>query len=391
LIKSDPAKDIRLAWAEIDLSAVTHNIDLIRSLRTSSGTKIMAVVKADSYGHGAVDISRHALKNGVDTLGVAFVEEGMQLREAGIDAPIYILGECSSSAAEQAIENSLILTVNSIDSARSYSIIAKKKGFKASININIDTGMHRLGINWKDVQSVPVIKAFGYLKIEGIFSHFSCASEEDPAFTKKQINRFSSVMKKLESSGISFSNVHIANSAAFFRFKGLYFNMVRTGISIYGLSPYGKGWDIWLPEKARKDIKGLRPVLSLKSRITFIKNVVKGEPISYCGTFRTKRDSVIATIPVGYGDGYSRMLSNRSKVLIKGMEAPVVGNVTMDYFMVDITDISGKNEINVGDEVVLIGKSGLKSITVEDIASILGTINYEVTCMLKPRIPRICI
>jgi alanine racemase len=203
------------------------------------------------------------------------------------------------------------------------------------------------------------------------------------------MKRFSAVLETLRSSGISSRKVHIANSAAFFRYRDSHYDMVRIGISLYGLNPYAKGWEKWLPEKAKNAVKDLKPVLSLKSRISSIKKVNAGEPISYCGTFRTERDSVIATIPVGYADGYSRILSNRTKVLLKEMEAPAVGNITMDQFMVDITEMVKKKDIRQGDEVVLIGRSGQKQIWADDIAGTLGTINYEVTCMLKNRIPRV--
>jgi len=385
----DPGKDMHFARAEIDLLNLAHNIAIIKSYRSRPETKIMAVVKADAYGHGAIEISREAIKSGVDALGVAFVPEGVLLREEGIDIPVYILGECPPLAVEDAIKNNLILTVNSLDSAKVYSMTARKMNLKARININIDTGMNRLGTNWRNIADIAAIRKIGNLNSDGIFTHFACASEKDPSYTMMQIERFLETKKALTASGISFNNVHFANSAAFFRFDETHLDMVRIGISMYGLNPYSKGWKEWLPEKIRKIVSDLRPVLSLKSQISFIKKLASREAVSYCGTFRTSRDSIIATIPVGYGDGYSRLLSNKSKVLIKGMEAPVIGNITMDHFMVDITDISKRARIMPGDEVVLIGVSGKKRISAEDIAEILGTINYEVVCMIGKRIPRI--
>ncbi|HAJ95920.1 MAG TPA: alanine racemase [Actinobacteria bacterium] len=390
-MQSGPEKDIRFARAEIDLSSLAHNIRIIKSYRSRPETKIMAVVKADAYGHGATMISREAIKSGVDALGVAFAPEGILLREEGINIPVYILGECPPFAVEDAIKNNLILTVNSLDSAKVYSEIAGKMNIRACININIDTGMNRLGINWRNITDIAAIKKFDNIDIDGIFTHFACASEEDPSYTMMQMKRFLKAEKLLTASGIPFNNVHSANSAAFFRFNETHLDMVRTGISIYGLNPYGKGWENWLPEKTKKIVSGLRPVLSFKSNVSFIKKLASGEPVSYCGTFRTSRDSIIATVPVGYGDGYSRLLSNGSKVLIKGMEAPVAGNITMDQFMVDITDISKRARIMPGDEVVMIGTSGGKIISAEDIAGIMGTINYEAVCMIGKRIPRIYI
>lgn len=388
-MKLDPGKDKRFAWAEIDLSALASNLKLLISQRARPGVKFMAVVKADAYGHGAVETSRTLLESGADALGVALAEEGLLLRQEGTDAPIYILGECPAAAVEDAMENRLILTVNSVESARTYSKLAGKKGQKTSVNINIDTGMNRLGINWKDADSISIIRSLSNLTIDGVFSHFACASEEDPDYTKLQMKRFSTALETLQSLGLTTSIIHFANSAAFFRFKESHFDMVRAGLSLYGMNPYADDWEKWLPPETIKAVNKLKPVLSLKSRISFIKTVNSGEPISYCGTFKAENDSVIATIPVGYADGYSRILSNKSKVLIKGFEVPVVGNITMDQFMVDITGIYGKKKIKTGDEVVLIGTSGQKRISAGDIAELLGTINYEVTCMIKKRIPRV--
>ena len=384
-------KDKRYAWAEIDLAYLDHNIRLIRSVGSAGDARVMAVVKADGYGHGAVAVSKQALKSGAAALGVALVKEGIKLRKAGIGAPIYVLGECSPHSVADAIKNKLILTINSLSSAEEFSGIAEKNGGNLSVNINIDTGMNRVGINWKDAAGeIPVIKKIRGLNIEGIFSHFSCASEENDDFSKLQWERFSGLRKEIEEILPDINNIyHFANSAAFFRLPFSRLDMARIGLSIYGLNPYREGWKKWIPEETRKMISGLKPVLSLKSRISFIKRTGAGEPISYCGTFKTKRESVIATIPVGYADGYSRLFSNKAKILIGGMEAPVVGNITMDQFMVDITGIAKVKNVECGDEVVLIGRSGDKEILVEDIAKLAGTINYEIVCMISDRIPRV--
>jgi alanine racemase len=382
-------KDNRCAWVEVDLANLENNIKVIKSYRSGPGTKIMAVVKADAYGHGAVEISRRAVKSGADALGVAIADEGILLRKNGIKVPIYILGKCTEAAAEDAIKNKLILTIDSAESAKFYSGVAGKLGRVAPVNINVDTGMNRIGINWKNISEILSVLDLKNLNAEGIFSHFSCAGEKDAYFTLKQMQRFSETREKLAGLGISFKNIHFANSAAFFRFKDTHFNMVRTGISLYGLNPYSKGWQYWLPEKARESVSRLKPVLSLKGRISFVKETASGEHVSYCRTFTTKRDSIIATIPVGYADGYSRILSNRSKVLLGGMEAPVIGNITMDQFMIDVTDISKKRKILPGEEVIIIGSSGDKKISADDLAEIMGTINYEVICMIRSRIPRV--
>jgi len=390
-MKISSEKDKRCAWAEIDLANLDHNIRLIRSAGSAEDARIMAVVKADGYGHGAVEISKQVLKSGASALGVALVEEGIKLRKAGIDSPIYVLWECSPHSVADAVKNKLILTINSLSSAEDFSGIAKKAEGDLHVNINIDTGMNRLGINWKDAAGeIPVIKKIRGLNIEGIFSHFSCASEENDDFSKLQWERFSGLRKEIGEILPDTGHIyHFANSAAFFRFPFSRLDMARIGLSIYGLNPYGEGWGEWIPEETRNMISALKPVLSLKSRISFIKKTGAGEPISYCGTFKTKAESVIATIPVGYADGYSRLLSNKAKVLIGGMEAPVVGNITMDQFMVDITGIVKVKNVECGDEVVLIGRSGDKEILVEDIAELAGTINYEIVCMISDRIPRV--
>ena len=384
-------RDKRYAWAEIDLGNLDHNLRLIRSAGTTRDAGIMAVVKANAYGHGAVEVSKQVLKSGASTLGVALVEEGIQLRKAGIGAPIYVLGECSPHSVRDAVKNKLILTINSFASAENFTNIVGKNNGDLYVNINIDTGMNRIGINWKDaVGEIPLINRIRGLNIDGIFSHFSYASEEDEDFSKLQWERFSRVRKEIERILPDINNIyHFANSAAFFRFPFSRLDMARIGLSLYGLNPYGERWEEWVPEEIRNMISRLKPVLSLKSKISFIKRTGTGEPISYCGTFKTKTESVIATIPVGYADGYSRLLSNKAKVLIGGMEAPVVGNITMDQFMVDITDIVKVRNIECGDEAILIGKSGDKEILVEDIAELAGTINYEVVCMISERIPRI--
>jgi alanine racemase len=364
---------------------------IIKSAGSIANVGIMAVVKANAYGHGAVEVSKQVLKSGASALGVALVEEGIKLRKAGIGAPIYVLGECSPHSVRDAVKNKLILTINSFASAENFSNIVGKNNGDLSVNINVDTGMNRIGINWKDaVGEIPLINRIRGLNIEGIFSHFSYASEEDDEYSKLQLERFSRIKKEIERILPDINNIyHFANSAAFLRFPFSRFDMARIGLSLYGLNPYGEKWEEWIPEETRNMISRLKPVLSFKSKISFIKVTGEGEPISYCGTFKTKAESVIATVPVGYADGYSRLLSNKAKVLIRGMEAPVVGNITMDQFMVDITDITKVRHVECGDEVILIGKSGNKVILAEDIAKLAGTINYEVVCMISERIPRI--
>ena len=384
-------KEKRYAWVEIDLANLDHNIKLIKSAGSNEDAQLMAIVKADAYGHGAVEVSKQVLKSGASALGVALVGEGVKLRKAGIGAPIYVLGECSPHSVADAMKNKLILTVNSLVSAKNFSGASEKDDGSLHININVDTGMNRIGINWKNAaDEISKINDIKGMNIEGVFSHFSSASEEDDDFSKLQWERFSKVRKEIKIILPGINNIyHFANSAAFLRFPFSQLDMARIGLSLYGLNPYGEGWRKWVPEETRNMISGLKPVLSFKSRVSFIKKIGAGEPISYCGTFTTKTESVIATIPVGYADGYSRLLSNKAKVLIGGMEAPVVGNITMDQFMVDITEITKMKNVECGDEVILIGRSGDKEILAEDIAGLIGTINYEIVCMISGRVPRV--
>ena len=382
----------RFAWAEINLAHLDHNLKIIKSYAAPKDIKIMAVVKADAYGHGAIEISRQAIKSGAYALGTALVEEGTWLRKSGIDAPIYVLGESPAGAIEDALEHNLILCINSYRSAQFISKQCSKIGKEAAININVDTGMNRIGINFNDAAGqILKIAALPNLMLESISTHYSCASSRESSYTELQWARFNEIIRQVKSSRIAVKYFHCANSAAFFRYRNMHLDMVRTGISIYGLNPYDGDYNDWLGPETGNVISSLKPVFSLKARISFIKSVPRGEAISYCGTFKTKRDSIIATVPVGYADGYSRLLSNKAMVLINGMPAPVVGNITMDQFMIDITDVARDNNINVGDEVILMGESKGKRITAEDIAELMGTINYEVVCMFKNRIPRIYI
>lgn len=391
-MQEDYLKDKRFAWAEINLSHLSHNIEIIKSYSNSENTKIMAIVKADAYGHGSVEISKQAIKCGVYALGVTLVEEGVKLRKAGIDIPIYVLGESPAKTVAEAAENDLILSANSYESAQSISRECVKKSKEITINLNVDTGMHRIGINFDDAaDQILKIIALPNLKINGISTHYACASCRSGSYTELQWDRFNEVIESIKDNKTEPGFYHCANSAAFFRYKNMHLDMVRVGIAIYGLNPYDRDYYEWLNPDAVDSVLNLKPVFSLKAKVTFIKKVPEDMTISYCGTFKTLRDSIIATVPVGYADGYSRLLSNKAIVLVKGKPAPVVGNVTMDQFMIDITDIVKDAIVSVGDEVILIGEYKGQEITAEDIARMMGTINYEVVCMFKNRIPRIFI
>jgi alanine racemase len=388
-LRNDSIKDKRFAWVEINLSNLSHNIEIIKSYSDSENTKIMAIVKADAYGHGAVEVSKQAIKCGVYALGVALVEEGVKLRKAGISTPIYVLGESPAKTVKEAAKNNLILGVNSYESAQSISRECAENNTEITVSLNMDTGMNRIGINFDDAaDQIPKILALPKLKINAVSTHYACASCRNGAYTELQWNRFNEILNSTKDK-TKLDFYHCANSAAFFRYKNMHLDMVRTGIAIYGLNPYDLDYCEWLDPNAVDAVLNLKPVFSLKARITFIKKVPEDMTISYCGTFKTLRESIIATIPVGYADGYSRLLSNKAIVLVKGKPAPVVGNITMDQFMVDITDIVRDDAVSVGDEVILIGQYEGQKITAEDIARMMGTINYEIVCMYKNRIPRI--
>lgn len=371
---------MRPVWAEIDLTAIIHNTRILKGLVTP-GTLLMAVVKANGYGHGACRVAEAALAAGADRLGVATVEEAGQLISAGIDTPIHILSEAPPNLADNAViaENGLIATVCRRETADMLSQAAEVAEQEVVIHVKVDTGMNRLGL--KD-DPAAVAGFFEYLrtlhgiKAEGIFTHFANADNPDSDFPAVQLQRFMAVVAELEKQNLCPPIRHAANSAAIIGFPESHLDMVRAGIAIYGLNPS--------PAFAgRADI---RPALSLKARVSFVKDVPAGEGISYGPTYKTKRDSRIATLPLGYADGYSRLLSNKTDVLISGVKAPNTGTICMDQFMVDVTGIPS---VEPDTEVVLIGESGNISITADDVASRLDTINYEVVCMINARVPRV--
>lgn len=383
-------KNKRSTKIDINLANLDSNIQLLKSYLKSRNTKIMAVVKSNAYGHGLVEVSKQALGSGVYGLGVSLVQDGLELRRAGITAPVYILGEPPVEIIGDALKNNFILCINSYDKAKIVSQKCVRSGKTLKIHIKIDTGMNRLGINYLDaIDEIEKIRSLPNLVIEGIFTHFSCAGEENESYTLMQWGRFQKIIKLLKNKNINVRFLHCANSAAFLRSKDFHLDMVRLGISIYGCSPFNTESCRCLQPETLSLITRLKPVLSLRSKISFIKNVPEGECISYGAAFKTKKPSVIATIPIGYADGYTRMLSGKSRVLINGDFAPVVGNITMDQILVDATEAARNNSIKAGSGVILIGNQGNNSISADWLASQIGTINYEILCMLKDTIPRI--
>ncbi|MDK2787900.1 MAG: alanine racemase [Epulopiscium sp.] len=364
--------------AEINLDAIAHNIHQIKN-QVSEDTEIMAIVKADAYGHGAVEVSRVLIENGVHRLAVAILDEGEQLRKNNINVPILILGYTALEQAEEIVYYDFIQTVFSYDMAKAISDAAVRQNKTAAIHIKIDTGMGRIGLqpNQDSVNLIKEISKLPNLQIEGIFTHFSSADEKDPSFTELQFSRFTSFISQLEKEGVYIPIKHCSNSAGFIGYKNMHMNLIRPGIILYGLYP---------SDEVKKETIHLKPAMTLKSQVVFIKEVDEDVPISYSRKFVTRRKTKVATVPVGYADGYSRRLSNKGRVLIKGKYAPIIGNICMDQFMVDVTDIP---DVGVGDEVVLMGTQGEMTIGAEEIANHIDTINYEVICMVGKRIPRV--
>ncbi|NLM48585.1 MAG: alanine racemase [Epulopiscium sp.] len=366
--------------AEINLDAISNNIKEIQK-NISKDTEIMAVVKADAYGHGAIEESRILIENGVQRLAVAILDEGKQLREEGFNVPILILGYTPAEQAGELVSYDLIQTVFSFEMAKAISDSAVKQNKKAKIHLKIDTGMSRIGFK-PDKESIKTIKEINQLpniNIEGIFTHFSSADEADTSFTQQQFSIFNAFIKALEEEGLKIPVKHCSNSAGFMLDEKMHMNLIRPGIIIYGLYP---------SNEVNKEKIHLKPAMSLKSQVVFVKEVEENTPVSYGRKFITSKKTKVATIPVGYADGYSRRLSSSGRVLINGEYAPIIGNICMDQFMVDVSHIS---DVEVGTEVVLIGQQGQNSISAEEIADIIGTINYEVVCMVGKRIPRLYI
>jgi alanine racemase len=367
------------SWAEINLDNIAHNVREIRRI-TSKRAEIMGVVKADAYGHGVMEVSRTLLNNGVTRLAVSMLDEAIQLRNNGIDVPILILSYTDPSRADEIISNDVTQTVFSHDLAAALSDAAVKQGRKVRIHIKIDTGMTRVGFmpGYSAVKNVVEISKLPGIIIEGLFTHFASADETDKSYTYMQFERFMSIVSELNRIGVYIPIKHVANSAAVIEFPEMHLDMVRPGIILYGMYP---------SEEVSRERIHLKPAMTMKANVILVKDVEKGTPISYGRIFTTSRDSKIATIPIGYADGYTRLLNGKARVLINGEFAPVVGKICMDQCMVDVTDM--ENEVHTGDEVVLSGRQGDREITIEDIAGSIGTINYEVVSVIGKRIPRV--
>jgi len=366
-------------WAEVSLDAIESNVNAMKA-RLAPGVKLMCVIKADAYGHGAVPLARF-LEDKCDFYAVAVLEEALTLRAAGIDKPMLLLGYTSPSQVGALLAADVAQTVYSLEQAEALSRAAQAAGKRQKVHIKIDTGMARIG--FEDAQTseasigeIARIAQLPGLELEGLFTHYARADEADKTSAQAQHARFTAFSQKLEAAGVRIPLKHSCNSAAAMEF-GEHDDMVRFGISLYGLYP---------SEQVNKANLSLRPAMRWKTHVTHLKTVPAGTGISYGHTFITQKATIVATLPVGYADGYPRALSNRGHVIIHGQYAPIIGRVCMDMCMVDVTDIPG---VCMEDEVILIGEQGDCRVTMEEIGAMSASFNYETACRVSQRVPRV--
>ncbi|MBE6104864.1 alanine racemase [Anaerovibrio lipolyticus] len=364
---------MRAVWAEVDLNALESNIKNIKSC-INGNTKWCAVVKADAYGHGALAVARKCVEMGASYLAVAVLSEAVALRKAGFTTPIIILGASPIDTSGMLVDYDITQAVFEFEQAEAISRQAVLRNKTAKIHLKIDTGMHRIGIKPDEAgEMAKKIADLPGIKLEGMFSHFALADNEDKTYSYKQLDSFKRAIEQVEAAGINIELKHIANSAALLEMPETHFDMVRAGIILYGL---------WPSEEVNRSIE-LKPLMKLCAKVAFLKELEVGDSVSYGCTWTAERKSLIGTLPIGYADGYTRMLSGKAEIDYNGRRAPIAGRICMDQCMVDFTGIKGIKE---GDTVVLYGSDAL---AMDEVASWLGTINYELPCMLSPRVPRV--
>jgi len=388
--RDNTMSDHPLIWAEIDLKAIAANVGELRRL-TAPGARLMAVVKANAYGHGAVEVARTALANGAEWLGVARLGEAIRLRQAGLDAPLLVFGFTPPPDAGKLMEFNLRQSVYSLATARQYSSAAVARGSRIKVHLKVDTGMGRLGLvpaalagnsegdaaGSELVREATAMAGLPGIDAEGIFTHFAASDSADKSSATRQLALFHDVIDRLRAHGLDFPIRHAANSGALMELPDSHLDLVRPGIALYGLAPS--------PEVDMTRVH-LKPAMKLKARIIHLKSVPSGFSVSYGMTYRTPGPTVIATVPAGYADGFRRRFSSQGQMLVRGRRAPVVGRVCMDLTMLDVGSIPN---VGLEDEVVIFGQQGEGCIPADEIAQALGTINYEVVCDVAARVPRI--
>ncbi len=373
-------KSYMRCYAQISLDAIEHNIAQVRA-KVGEDVKILAVIKADGYGHGSIPVAKRLMSK-VQYFAVATIEEAIELRQAGIDLPILILGYTSPRQYDEVVRYDVTQTIYSYDTAAKLDEAAKCAGKKSKIHIALDTGMTRIGFVMDDesVNDVVRINQLENVEVEGIFSHFSCADmKEDNGYNKRQMDNYDWFISELEKKGVDIPIKHLCNSAGIIEFADKKFNMVRAGIITYGMYP---------SDEVRMDEILLKPALKWVTRVINVKNVEAGHGVSYGATYTTSGPTKIATLSVGYADGYPRALSNKGRVIINGQFAPIIGRVCMDQMMVDVSHI---DDVQIEDAAILIGSDGDNTLTVEEVANMAGTFNYEFVCNISLRVNRIFI
>lgn len=380
--------DYKRVCAEINLDHLALNLRAVRK-GMPENARLMAVVKADGYGHGAVEAAKVLLYHGADALGVAICEEGVHLRAHHILAPVLVMGFTPEPLLEEVIRHRLIQTVFSADTAHVLAKTAARLDTRADVHIKIDTGMSRLGFmpDEASVDAICEIASLPSLHVSGIYTHFATSDALDNSFMHEQRARFAWVLEALHKRGLTIPVRHMANSGAFaqtlrggvFADEGFFADMIRVGVLLYGLLPSGAMAEVCAP-------LGLKPVMRLVTQVSMVKSIPAGSGVGYGHMFRSQRETKVATLPVGYADGYARRLSNKARVLIGGRPAPVIGAICMDQCMVDVTDIP---EVKPGDEVVMLGTQGTETVSADELADIVGTIGYEIVCGIGKRVPRV--
>lgn len=362
-------------WCDVSLDNLKHNIQQIKS-KVSDNVKLCGIVKANAYGHGVEEIAANLVEQGFDYLAVAFIDEAVELRLCGFEQPILILGNTPKDTAEQVVEYNITASVYNIETAKVLSAEAVKQNKTAKIHIKIDTGMSRIGFapNEQSIEDIVAVSKLPNIETEGIFTHFACSDADDEAMTLKQYDRFMYVVSELENKGLEIPVKHCCNSAAIIKYPHMHLNMVRAGIILYGMYPSDIEYDI-----------DLKPLMNFKTSVINVKTMQPGETISYGATYKVEKPMKVATIAVGYADGYSRLLSNKGRVLVNGQFANILGRICMDQCMIDVTNV---HNISIGDEVILFGADENENLPIEELAVKLGTINYELPCVINNRVPR---